>query len=125
MAVLAVAYITAVYGARLVITQDAPPSALSVAVSLVPGAVILGVIWAMGRLLTELDDEYLRLLEVRKFIVATGLTLALSSVWGLLELFTTIPRVPVFYVMPVWCLGLLAGTLYNRITMGDGGGGCP
>ena len=121
MAGLSAVYIAAVVAARWLIPHDAPPTTASVALALVPGAVTLAIIWAMGQLLIELDDEYLRLLEVRKFIVATGLTLALASVWGLLELFTTVPRVPVFYAFPAWCLGLLAGSLYNRLTMGDGG----
>lgn len=122
MAVTSVAYVAAIFAAASLIPHDAAPTPLSVAIALVPGLAILGIIWAIGRLLFELDDEYLRMLEVRKLIVATGLLLALASVWGLLELFTTVPRVPVFFAFPVWCIGLGAGQLYNRLTIGDGGG---
>jgi hypothetical protein len=29
--------------------------------------------------------------------------------------------VPLFYVFPVWCLGLAVGSAVNRLTIGDGG----
>ena len=122
MAATSVLYVGAIFGAALTIGKDAAPSALSVGLALVPGIAILGMIWAIGKLLVELDDEYLRLLEVRKFVVATGVMLSLASIWGLLEMFTSVPRVPVFYAFPVWCLGLGVGALYNRLTLGDGGG---
>lgn len=124
MAATSIVYAGAIFGAALMIGKGSAPSAVSIGLALVPGIAILTMIWAIGRLLVELDDEYLRLLEVRKFIVATSVLLALASVWGLLELFTTVPRVPVFFAFPVWCLGLGVGALYNRATLGDGGG-CP
>jgi hypothetical protein len=119
MAGLGAAYVAAILVAATFIPDGSPPTPAAIALALVPGIAVLGVIWTMGRLLLELDDEYLRLLEVRKFIVATGLLLAFASLWGLLELFTAVPRVPVFYAFPVWCLGLGAGALYNRLTMGE------
>lgn len=121
MAVLSIVYICAVVLASSLIPDDAPPAPLNIAIALIPGIAVLGVIWAMGRLLSELDDEYLRMLEVRKFIVATGLALAVASVWGLLELMTTVPRLPVFYIFPLWCLGLAVGSLVNKLTLGDAG----
>lgn len=124
MVVLSLAYIAGIMLAARLLPDDVPPSAGPVLVALVPGLAVLGFIWAIGRLLVELDDEYLRLLEVRKFIVATGVLLALASVWGILELFTTVAAVPVFYAFPVWCLGLAIGALYNRLTLGVDGG-CP
>ena len=68
----------------------------------------------MGRLLLDLDDEYLRLLEVRKALAATGLMLAVCSVWGILELYTDVPRLPLFLVFPLWCGGLGLGQMLNR-----------
>lgn len=124
MAVTSIAYAGAIFGATLLIGKASAISAASIGLALVPGIAILTMIWAIGRLLVELDDEYLRWLEVRKFIVATGVLLALASVWGLLEFFTTVPRVPVFFAFPVWCIGLGVGALYNRVTLGDSGG-CP
>lgn len=118
---LSIAYMLAVFGASSVIPDGAAATPLTVVIALVPAMAVLGFIWAMGRYLTELADEYVRMLEIRKMLVATGLTLALASGWGILELFTTVPRVQLFYVFPVWCLGLAVGSLVNKVTIGDGG----
>jgi len=84
--------------------------------------VIVGWIWNMGRYLFEMEDEYLRMLETRKALVATALTLAICGGWGLVELFTLVPRLPMFFVFPIWCLGLAVGGIVNRLTAGDDGG---
>jgi hypothetical protein len=72
-------------------------------------------------LLTELEDEYLRMLEVRKALIATAVALAVASVWGLLEMLTAVPKLEVFWIFPIWCLGLLVGAVVNRVTMGSAG----
>lgn len=108
--------------ATWLIPDNAPASILTVGIAILPGLAVLGWIWAMARLLVELDDEYLRMLEVRKILVATALTLALCSVWGILELYSPdIPRLPVFFVFPTWCLGLGFGAVANRLSFGSGG----
>ncbi|ABF52411.1 hypothetical protein [Sphingopyxis alaskensis] len=121
---ISIAYIVTVMLASRIIPDDAAATPLTVAVALVPALATSGFIWAMARYITELSDEYVRMLEIRKMLVATGLTLALASGWGILELLTDVPRVPLFYVFPVWCLGLAAGSLVNKATIGDGGP-CP
>jgi len=118
---IAIAYMVAVFVAGSIIPNGAAPTPLTVVVALVPASAVVGFIWAMGRYLTDLTDEYVRLLEVRKALVATALTLALASGWGILELFTTVPRVPLFYVFPLWCIGLAVGSLVNRLTIGNAG----
>lgn len=122
---LSVLYAAAIMLASWLVPDNAPADALTIGLALLPGMAVLGWIWAMARLLVELDDEYLRLLEVRKFIVATGVTLAVCSVWGILELFApSVPKMPVFLVFPLWALGLFVGMAVNRLTLGDSGGGC-
>lgn len=115
---LSILYGFAVFFASALIPDDAAATPLTIMVALVPALAVLGFIWAMGSYLAELSDEYVRLLEVRKALVATGLTLALASGWGILELFTDVPRVPLFFVFPIWCLGLAVGSLVNWMTMG-------
>ena len=107
-------YVLAIALATWLIPDDAHASVLTVGIALLPGIGIVGMIWAMGRLLVELDDEYLRMLEVRKALVATGLVLAVASVWGVLELFTDVPKLPVFLIFPMWCGGLAIGQAFNR-----------
>lgn len=121
MIALSLVYIATVMLASWLIPDDAAATPLTVAIALVPALATSGFIWAMARYVAELKDEYVRMLEIRKMLVATGLTLALASGWGILELFTDVPRVPLFYVFPVWCLGLAVGSLVNKVTIGDAG----
>lgn len=116
---LSLVYVGAIALATRLIPANAAADAQTVALALLPGLAVIGWIWAMGRLLVELEDEYLRMLEVRKFLVATGLTLAVCSVWGLLQLFApSVPKLPLFFVFPLWALCLFAGMLFNRLTLG-------
>ena len=126
MVPIALLYVAGVLLATFLIDRDAPLGPLAVALALLPGLAIVAMIWVMGRFLMELNDEYLRMLEIRKVIVATGFTLAVTSVWGLLELYSaSVPRLPVFYVFPIWCLGLFVGQLVNRLAFGEGDTNCP
>jgi hypothetical protein len=64
------------------------------------------------------------MLQVRAILVATGVTLAVTNMWGMVELFTTAPRLPVFFVFPLWCVGMMVGSLVNKLTVGDTAGPC-
>lgn len=121
MAGSAVLYIAAIMLAVRVLHHHAALGPLTVGVALLPGLAVLGMIWGFARLLLELDDEFLRMLEIRKALVATGLTLAVASVWGLLEIFTDVSRLDVFWIFPIWAMGLVVGGIVNKLTVGVGG----
>ena len=117
------AYVGAIALATALVPDNAPANAVTIGLALLPGMAALGWLWAMGRLLIELDDEYLRMLEVRKFLIATGMTLAITSVWGVLELYSPdVPKLAVFFVFPMWCISLTLGQLVNRFAFGDPAG---
>ena len=120
--ILSVVYLALVALAAWFIPDDAAPSPAVIAFAILPGLIVLGWIWNMGRLLLNMEDEFLRMLEVRKALWATAITLALCGGWGLVELFASVPRRPVFFIFPIWCLGLVVGQLINRFTHGAGGG---
>ena len=107
-------YVLAIALATWLIPDDAQATPLTVAIALLPGLGVVVMIWAMARLLIELDDEFLKMLEIRKALAATGVALAVASVWGILELYTDVPRLPVFFMFPIWCGGLLVGQLWNK-----------
>lgn len=117
----ALVYLVTIFVATHTLGKDAPVSGLNLAIALVPGLAVLAMIWAIGRFYVELDDEYLRMLELRKAMIATGLTLSVCSVWGILEIFTTVPRLPVFWAFPMWAIGLGFGAVWNKLTLGDAG----
>lgn len=117
------AYVGAIALATALVPDNAPANAVTIGLALLPGMAALGWLWAMGKLLIELDDEYLRMLEVRKFLIATSMTLAITSVWGVLELYSPdVPKLAVFFVFPMWCISLTLGQLVNRFAFGDPAG---
>jgi hypothetical protein len=109
------AYVVGICLASFTLPSKAAPTAYSISIALIPGLAIAGVVWAMGRLLVELEDEYLRMLEVQKALVATAVTLAVASTVGILEFYTTIPATPIFFIFPLWCFGLFIGQLVNKV----------
>jgi hypothetical protein len=84
-------------------------------IAVLPALPLLAVFWIMGRYLSEITDDYVRMLEVRKALVATGLTLAVTTVLGFLEIYADLPHMPLFYVPVIWFGGLGLGSLVNVI----------
>lgn len=85
---------------------------------ILPGLSVAGFFWAVGRLIVEETDEYLRLLLVRQVLVATGFTLTLVTIWGFLENLRLVDHVDAFYVAILWFIGLGIGSAVNRLTTG-------
>ncbi|OQW47322.1 MAG: hypothetical protein A4S16_08810 [Proteobacteria bacterium SG_bin6] len=83
--------------------------------ALLPALPLSAVFWLIGRYLVELTDEYRRLLEVRKALVATGFAMAAASAWGFLEVYAQAPHVPLFTVPILWFAGLGLGSLVNLV----------
>ena len=88
------------------------------ALAILPGLAIIGVFWAIGRLLIEEKDEFLRVLLVRQSLVATAFALSIATIWGFLENVDLVPHVDSYFVAILWFAGLGVGSLYNRLTLG-------
>jgi hypothetical protein len=112
---LMLAYVVALSAALWLHDRIAPAGPLTVALAVLPALPLIGMIWAMGRLLVEEQDEYLRSLHVRQFMIATGFMLAVTCVWGFLETFGLVPHVPMYWAFIIWCAGLGIGTMVNEL----------
>jgi hypothetical protein len=103
MTVLMLLYLAAIVLAVSWFRGESPPQgATAVLVAILPGLPILGVFWAIGRLLVETTDEYQRMLFVKQVLIATGLTMSIVTIWGFLQNFDQAPVVPGFYAVVVW-----------------------
>jgi hypothetical protein len=71
---------------------------------LAPAIPVGFVILAMLRYLDDEEDEYQRVLNVRAFVAATGLTLTVCTAWGLLQSLAGLPQVSLMHVFTVFCL---------------------
>ena len=90
---------------------------LAYVLALLPGFSVAAVFWAIGRLLVEERDEYLRMLMVRQSLVATAFTLSVATMWGFLENFDLVPHVDAFYIAVLWFGGLALGTCVNAFML--------
>jgi hypothetical protein len=88
-----------------------PPA---VALAILPALPLIGVVWALGRLVVEERDEYLRSLTVRQFMIATGFMLVVTSIWGFLDAFDQVPHMPMYWAFILWCVGLGVGSVVNE-----------
>ena len=101
--ILMLLYVGFILGTVTLFRTDNPPTgALAVFLAILPALPIIGVIWAIGRLIVETTDEYQRMLFVKQVLIATGLTLAIATVWGFLENFDQVGHLPGFYVAILW-----------------------
>lgn len=123
LAVLMTAYILLLVLANWMFKRGLAEGALGWVLAALPALPIIGVFWAVMRLLVEQTDEYLRMLLIRQCLVATGFALAISTVREWLENFDLISGgTNGFGVAFLWFAGLGVGALYNRMTLG--GEGC-
>lgn len=111
-----VGYVAAISAAVYLIDRDMVSGWQLYAAAVAPALFILGVIWAMGMYLVEETDEYIRMRLIRAMMVATGVTLAIASVWGFLEAFADVEHVPAYYGFVIWCASMGLAQLWFRVT---------
>ena len=119
---LMVAYLVFLFLAeRLLDNADPLTGPIGFILAALPALPIIGMFWAIGRLLVETRDEYQRMLLVRQILVGTALALAAATGWGFLELYGMVPHIPAFWWAIVYFAGQGLGTLINKLTYGDTG----
>lgn len=85
------------------------------ALAILPALAILATIAVMGLYLKEETDEFQRNVMVESTLWGLGLTLSITSVWGMLEMYVDAPRLPAFLAFPIWCGAMgLAQPLIRR-----------
>lgn len=102
-------------GVNLWFRHAPPQGALAYIAAVLPALPIAGVFVVIGRLLVEMRDEYVRMLLVRQSLIATGLTLSITTAWGFLEGFGLAPHVAGYYAATLWFSGLGVGACVNAV----------
>lgn len=122
LAVLMALYIVTLIGAKLAFRHIDQHGMLAYGLALLPALPIIGVFWAVMRLLLEESDEYMRMLLVRQSLFATGFCLVIMTVWEWLQNFDLVPPGNGgFGAAFFWFVGLGLGGLFNKLTIGDSG----
>jgi hypothetical protein len=97
------AYMVLILGASYAFAHFHIAGLAAYALAIAPGIPLLGVIAVIGLYLAEEKDEFERSVLVEAMLWGIGFTLALCSVWGLLEVYAGAPRLWVFLVGPIFC----------------------
>lgn len=115
-------YLGALVGATYAFRHHLVSGPAAYALAIVPALPVIGVFWAVMRLLIEEPDEFQRLLLVRQTLVATGFCLTIMTVWEFLQNFDLVkPGNDGFGAAFFWFLGLGVGAVYNKLTIGTAG----
>jgi hypothetical protein len=115
-------YVVILVGAKLAFSYVDPHGPLAYVLALAPALPIIGVFWAVMRLLVEETDEFMRLLLVRQALFATGFCLVVMTAWEWLQNFDLVPPGNGgFGAAFFWFIGLGFGGLFNKLTMGTSG----
>lgn len=65
-----------------------------IGLALIAAFPIIGMFWAIFRLLVETDDEYQRLLFAKQTLLATAATLVIVTVWQFLQVYDVVTTGP-------------------------------
>jgi hypothetical protein len=84
-----------------------PTGLKAVLAGLAPSLPVLFAIRAMILFLKEESDEFLRSRMLESWSLATGLALALCTMWGFLDQFEVVPHLPLWAAFPIWAACLL------------------
>ncbi len=121
MMVVMVVYVLVIIGGSFAKNEGLLNDAATILVAIVSGLCVAGVFWAIGRLIVEEEDEYLRMLVVRQSLIATGFALSIASIHGFLAIFEVLPKTDLFWVPMLWFAGLAIGAASNRLKFGSWG----
>ena len=111
---LSVVYAATLFATIYAFNHHLVAGAPGVLVAMLPALPIVGMFAAIARYLIEERDEYIRMLEVRKTLVATGFALSIATIWGFMESFEVVGHVESFYVAVLWFGGLGLGSCVNH-----------
>ena len=114
-------YIAVLYATVSLFRHNPPHGPIAYALAVAPALPVIGVFWAVMRLIVEETDEFVKLLHVRQCLVATGFCLTIVTVWEFLQNFDLVGKGNGgFGAAFFWFMGLGVGDVYNRLTMGSG-----
>ena len=99
-------YVVGLFGAIWAHDELHPNGAVAFLIAFLPSIGVLWMVYAMGRLVAEEEDEYLRYRHVRASLFGLGTLLTLATIWGFFEQFDLVPHVPTWAAVPIFALGL-------------------
>lgn len=69
--------------------------------ALIPIIAIFMMAWVQWRLIHELD-EFLRMIQIKGLLFGLVCLLAIATGWGLMEMLAATPKLPIFWLVPIF-----------------------
>ena len=98
-----ITYVVSIFGASYGFKLFALKGPVAWAVAVAPALPILAVIAIMGLYVKEETDEFQRNVLVESMLWGFGITLAVTTVWGFLEMYVHTPGLQSFWAFPIFC----------------------
>ena len=95
-------YVAVLLSVSMVVRHLHPTGPLAYLLATLPALPILAVLAIVAMYLTEETDEFQRNLLIHSMLIAIGLTLATTTVWGFLEIFAGIPHFLAYLAFPLF-----------------------
>ena len=109
------AYAVALLVAEWAIHRFHPTGALLYALAVCRRLPIIGIIVVVGLYLAEEKDEFQRNLLIQSMLWGLGAIIALTSVWGWLQLYAHVHPFQPFMTFPLfWCFQAIAAATLQR-----------
>jgi hypothetical protein len=113
--ILMIAYVAILFAVGRIFTLLEPSGPVAYLLGILPALPVIGVIFSMGRYLVDEKDEYLRLVETRKSLIATGFMLTVTTAIGFLQSFDLVPHVDFYWAAILWFAGLGVGSCVQAL----------
>lgn len=84
------------------------------ALAALPALPLVAIIAALAFYLVEEDDEFLRARMIESLLWGLAAVLVISTVWGFLEALADVPRLPLHWLFPAFCLAMGIADLAGR-----------
>jgi uncharacterized membrane protein YcfT len=109
-------YLTLMFLATHILRHDHLSRPLAIVIAILPSIPLVGMIAIAGLYLKEETDEFQRFIFQQSMLWSVGFVLAITSIWGLLEMIADVPHLPIFYVFPGFCVifGICSPLLKRR-----------
>jgi len=117
-----IAYLALIFLAVHLIKTEIVTGVAVFPVAILPGVAALCFLYGFFRFIKE-TDEVLRRVQTDAIMIGVGAILALTLTWGILELLIKdLPRLPVFYIFPIFFI--VQGLASRRLSKKYGSGFC-
>lgn len=114
-------YVAALFAGKYAVKKELVEGPLLWVLALLPALAIIGAFYAIGMLIVETKDEFVRMLLVRQVLYGTGIALSLATGWGFLENFGLVGHIDAYWIAVLWLGAFGLSGLINRLTLGAWG----